>query len=115
MTFLWVGTCGKHGQYDLQRLVENKAFKESQWVILVGSNGSECCYTFIFNSFCLWNQTIRRGGWRHWSKRFHAWNHGTMFKCPCSIAIVIIIDIFIIVLQVSTMYLEEDSRVAHFH
>jgi hypothetical protein len=24
----WVGTCGKHGQYDLQRLVKNKAFKE---------------------------------------------------------------------------------------
>jgi hypothetical protein len=115
MAFSWVGTCGKHGQYDLQGLVENKVLKESQRTIPIGSNGSECCHTFIFSSFCLCDQTIRKGGWQHWSRRFHAWNHGTMFECPWSITIVIIIVISIVVLQVSTMYLEEDSRVAHFH
>jgi len=33
MTFSHVGTLEKHGQYDLQRLVQNKAFKEFQWII----------------------------------------------------------------------------------
>jgi hypothetical protein len=34
MTFSCVGTHKKHGQYDLQRLGDNKAFKEFQWTIL---------------------------------------------------------------------------------
>jgi hypothetical protein len=49
------------------------------------------------------------------SKGFHAWNHGTTFEYQCSIAIVIVITTSIVVLQISTMYIEEDSKVAHLH
>jgi len=38
-----------------------------------------------------------------------------MFEYECSIAIVIVIATFIVVLQISTMYVEEDSKVAHLH
>jgi hypothetical protein len=37
----------------------------------------------------------KRRGWQHWSKRFHAWNHGTMFEglvsgCWCCYIVAIV-------------------------